>query len=74
MLSMINGTPPSWAASESARKSATAPIGLPMVSAYIALVFALTAARIAAGSPPGTNVVSIPKRFNVTENCVIVPP
>jgi len=32
------------------------------------------ALRIASTSPPGTNVVSIPMRRIVTENCVIVPP
>ena len=70
----MSGTPPACATSASAARSATLPFGLPIVSTNTARVFSRSAARTPSTSPPGTNVVSIPMRLSVTENCVTVPP
>src|SRR5437867_2253531 len=62
VLSTTSGTPAAAATSASAGRSATAKVGLAMVSTYTPLVPGLHAAATACGSPASTKVVSTPRR------------
>ena len=74
VASTTSGTPASWATSAMPARSATAPDGLAITSVNTSLVAGVIAAATSAGSRPGTNAVSTPKRRSVTSSCVIVPP
>ena len=74
VASTTKGTPWPWATAASPSRSAIAPDGLPMTSAYTARVRGVSAAAKAATSSPSTNVVSMPSRRSVTSSSVRVPP
>ena len=74
VASTISGSPAAWATSARPAMSATALEGLEITSANTSLVAGVMAAAKAAGSRPGTNVVSTPNRRSVTSSWVIVPP
>jgi hypothetical protein len=66
VLSTTSGMPASCAIAAKARKSATMPDGLPIVSTKRNFVLATIAARAASGRSAEMNVVSIPIRLTVT--------
>ena len=71
---MTSSAPASWAISPSCRRSATAVVGLAIVSAKMILVAGRTAARTASRSVMSTKSVSTPKRVRTFRSRLYVPP
>ena len=74
VLSIISGTPASWAILATFSISKTFKLGFPIVSAKIAFVFSVIAERKFSGSFGSTNLTLIPYFGRVTANKLYVPP